>query len=530
MLASKSKDGGDFNQNAANIAAIQAKAREGSPTALDVLETLAASQDLEKFTRGRDTFTSSEKLQILNMLYEFITRDFQVVIFPEETYLKLKRLVCEMFESRPKKTRDETDMKIRIIHWTLNVASAFSETEEGLGVELLKDGNRLYPNNVHYYKLLSNFCATKGEYELSFLYAERGLEKFPYDLDLHYSKAFALRNEKPVKVGVVIEALGTFLEKAPIDHPKVPDAFYSMAFMHTYKCEVKDSAGLAMTEYYYNLGNETERRILLPCHLPWASSNDKLAVHNLLASVKPKPVIEDGASDAVHCNRAVVERMPMPISLDVEQAPVLQRKLYLNHPGRQEFIIKYRQLINQFSLVRKSKTSVGGGGFGSHQPTLRQTLPRRISGLKPLFLKDINPTTNHIYEDQVIDLTIIDEPNLYLSLIHLLAEDLNKDVVCVWLDNMEKSKENIAKLGFGSRIAVFNPYLRIGAADGSNGIRNYDPRCVFYLDGVENMCRFCGEENASLSCSKCKKAKYCCKECQELDWKMLKHKLVCSKK
>jgi hypothetical protein len=44
------------------------------------------------------------------------------------------------------------------------------------------------------------------------------------------------------------------------------------------------------------------------------------------------------------------------------------------------------------------------------------------------------------------------------------------------------------------------------------------------------LCRFCWREEAQSHCAKCLRVKYCSKECQVQDWKLLKHKDICSLK
>ncbi|CAF4025428.1 unnamed protein product [Rotaria sp. Silwood1] len=77
---------------------------------------------------------------------------------------------------------------------------------------------------------------------------------------------------------------------------------------------------------------------------------------------------------------------------------------------------------------------------------------------------------------------------------------------------------------------ILNPYLRIGSHDLKPGIRIDDFASIVVQDEsdkVINMCRCCGEENASKKCGKCNRALYCSKDCQIIDWKHYGHKLIC---
>ncbi|CAM9816964.1 unnamed protein product [Sphacelaria rigidula] len=46
------------------------------------------------------------------------------------------------------------------------------------------------------------------------------------------------------------------------------------------------------------------------------------------------------------------------------------------------------------------------------------------------------------------------------------------------------------------------------------------------IRSTTNSCLKCRKKAANLRCSRCRKAKYCCKECQRADWKS--HKPACA--
>lgn len=82
----------------------------------------------------------------------------------------------------------------------------------------------------------------------------------------------------------------------------------------------------------------------------------------------------------------------------------------------------------------------------------------------------------------------------------------------------------------GTKLSIMNPYLRLGANDMKSMIRVDDPLSIIMRNESErviNMCRCCGKPKAPHACSRCKHARYCTKECQTMDWKLYKHKLIC---
>jgi len=69
-------------------------------------------------------------------------------------------------------------------------------------------------------------------------------------------------------------------------------------------------------------------------------------------------------------------------------------------------------------------------------------------------------TVDHIYDDRVIDSTVIDEPNMKLSGVQLLAEVGNGQVTR-FLINKYIYTINTGKWQFSRKIAILNPYQQI---------------------------------------------------------------------
>jgi hypothetical protein len=78
------------------------------------------------------------------------------------------------------------------------------------------------------------------------------------------------------------------------------------------------------------------------------------------------------------------------------------------------------------------------------------------------------------------------------------------------------------------RQLLFLSFLYFFIFLGKPAIRVDDPNSIIFTGKiVKDICRFCSQAESKFKCSKCVKAKYCSKECQTYDWKLLKHKLVC---
>jgi len=296
----------------------------------------------------------------------------------------------------------------------------------------------------------------------------------------------------------------------------VPEAYYAVANSYMVEMERNKVSALRKMKHYFNLGKEAEDN-MLPCYLPYGESDVRRGVENII-SVAAK--VEEGGS---------LLEFGSVFTKPANEKGILEEKQYLANPLRKQMVIRHRQGIADFAKLAKRLDHIEI--TQTIPPKLIQTTPRRMGHVKPISLKEMNPTTDHIYEDRLIDLTLIEDPSFGFASIHLIAEDENGDVTRLYIYNVEQNKEAEEKLGHGSRIVLLNPYMRIGSQDYTNGIRVDEPRCVVYLDeDVGKLCRFCGTGEESVPfqcCALCKKASYCSKECQTLDWKVMKHKLIC---
>ncbi|CAG7823766.1 unnamed protein product, partial [Allacma fusca] len=143
--------------------------------------------------------------------------------------------------------------------------------------------------------------------------------------------------------------------------------------------------------------------------------------------------------------------------------------------------------------------------------------------------KQMDPTKYQVYQDCLINLVIMEDSIFdYLPCVHSVVRDDNGDFQYMYLNIKEL---NIPRecLGFGAKITIFNPYF-CSNVEGAPGIWIENPESIFYhWTGDEKpLCRFCWMENPAHTCSNCKRAQYCSRECQSRDWKLLKHKLICS--
>ena len=147
----------------------------------------------------------------------------------------------------------------------------------------------------------------------------------------------------------------------------------------------------------------------------------------------------------------------------------------------------------------------------------------------------MDPNKDHVYNGYVLSVIIIEEAYSWTPSIHLVIEDEHLNCERMFIYGFSESLgEYLTNKVYtiGSKLSIINPYLRLGANDMKSLIRVDDlPSITMESESerVLNMCRCCGEPNALHVCGKCKRARYCTKECQEMDWKLYEHKLLCKK-
>lgn len=473
---------------------IKRKEEEGSVTAKKVQLLLQHCKNLTELLQIEYPFYREEDTEsIIDIIYGCATLPFDELVLEHEDLLKVKNIIKHLFE---KKCGDkgEDDKRIRLCYVIFNLMKQFS-SEDSFPVELLEEGIRRYSENHFYYLQLAKIYNLKEDYTSALKYADIGLEIIPGNIDLIFERAYSSK-ELNYNLNDAKKPLEMFLKKADKDDWRVPEAYFSLGYLYLSAAMTSKENFMKIIEKNYILGINAEKS-RLPCFVKSANEDKEIL----------ERFIDNPTNDKA--------------TLQIEKS-VFDIKRYLRSPTRISLVQQHRNNIVEteaFKGPNVIKTTA--------PPKLVQILPERASNLKPIFLEEMNPTSDHIYHNRLLDLTIIEDPLLGLSSIHLLAEDEKGDVVRLYVYNVDQNKEVEANLGFGCKVAIMNPYMRL-STNVTNGIRNDEPRCLIYLGKIESMCRFCGEKNAKYKCAKCKKANYCSKECQEVDWKELNHKLICS--
>ncbi|CAF1159272.1 unnamed protein product [Adineta ricciae] len=356
-----------------------------------------------------------------------------------------------------------------------------------------------YPKSFYFFELSAAKHGSLREYDNALYNANLGLEIDPHHCGLLYDRAGALRLLRN-DMDEAIQAYRTFLATAPQDHRKVPDAYYAMAMCYI---EVEHSLNLEKATEMYKKGEEAEK-LQLPCFLPYDPSIKDLVKHQLelFSTIKTK----------LPNHRA-------------------ENEARLENPGRIEIIVEQRRWQNHL-LQSKGKDVIASGNI-TQGGRFSQRTASSLIGLMPITFREMNQTEDHVYQRYVLSVTVIGEAYGWAPSIHLVTEDEHRDCkkICIYGFPEDQGEYLIKKVfRIGSKMNILNPYLRIGASDKKPIIRvdEYASIMMQSEDGyVVNMCRCCGQANASHNCGKCKRARYCSKECQRIDWELYEHKLIC---
>ncbi|CAF0829268.1 unnamed protein product [Rotaria sordida] len=356
-----------------------------------------------------------------------------------------------------------------------------------------------YPKSARFFELSASANGFLKRFEAALYETNQGLEIDPNNDELLYFKAVALRLMDHHR-NEAIEAYQKFLEVAPNDHRYIPESFYEMA-----TCYLKHNMSLDEENIIKNLyrqGEEAEK-LQLPCFLPYKSTSKTLLKFRLYNESLPN-------------TKTIPDNNP---------------KLRLTDPHRVEVITHHREWESQLSKAKSNENT-----FiipKTHQPSVKQPTVKSLIGLKPITLREMNPAKNHVYNGYVLSVTIIEKAYSSIPSIQIIIEDENLDCQRMYIYGFpeEQSEYLINKVYTnGRKMLIINPYLRIGAKDRKPSIRVDDFSSITMLNESEriiNMCRCCGKANSSHVCSQCKQAYYCSKECQIMDWKLYKHKLIC---
>ena len=497
LLATMSSINNHFQDSPTyDLIVLSEHAKRGSRTAEKLCDALRHFQEALKILTQAERLTKQEENIFIHEFAQCCRIEHIVAEIPgTEMEQKIERIIDRVFQrccNGSSLINSQLDEDVRICSVVLHVDSP------KLNLQFLDVCKQKYPKSLFFLEFSAAMNLLLEQYEASLCDTNAGLQIDPTFCELLFMRAVLL-NVLEKGMDEIIDAYRTFLAAAPKDHCRVPESYYSMTSCYLAYAEDDDSEMLFKT--IYEQGLEAEK-IQLPCFLPYKSDKKMLL----------KDFFDDDYSP---------DALPPTVVLD--------RKSHLTDPHRIEIFKRHRQWavdMSQLQNVKKSKAM-------TQEPRVKQSMPKSLIGLKPITLREINPTKDHVYNGYILSVTIIDEALTWIPSIHLVIEDENLDCdhMVIYGFPETQGKHLIDEVfTIGMKMNIINPYLRIGANDGKPFIRVDDFSSIIMQNESErvvNMCRCCGESNALHVCGRCKRARYCNKECQIADWKLYEHKLIC---
>lgn len=346
-----------------------------------------------------------------------------------------------------------------------------------------------YHDEPFLYQILAAHKALHGEYEGALKLYDDGLQLFPDDSCLRYRKADVLKCIGSSS-DILNKAFKEYITIAPFDDRMIPEAYYTLALHSTAR----------EGEFYNRIGMEAESN-MLPCFLPYRSDT-KVYVASL----------NETQDDKVK-------------------------------PGRLSTVLNHRRELKKMSQINRT----GDASHATFGNTLQ--LSTRPDNFEEMTLQNMKPNEDMTYDHCFINLTICEDPiiDLLQSVRSVVVRDKNDDYMKCSLYNVDRHDQTVREnFIYGSKITIVNPHYHLpsdcstsdpvpSSSSASNDVgflKVDDPKLIIYREnGKDNLiCRFCWRYYPELVCSKCKRSRYCCKECQTSDWTILKHKLICGVK
>lgn len=497
LLAVMCSVNNDFQDSSTyDLIVLSEHAKRGSQTAEKLCNALRHFQTALEILTQSEKLTEQEENIFIHEFAQCCRIEHIVAEIPDaEMERKIERIIDRVFQrccNDSSLTNSQLDEDVRICSVVLHMDSP------KLNLQFLDACKQKYPKSVFFLEFSSAMHLLLQQYEASLHDTNAGLQIDSTFCELLFMKAVLL-NTLQKDMNEIINTSRIFLTVAPKDHCRVPESYYSIAACCLAHAEDDDSGMLFKT--IYEQGLEAEK-IQLPCFLPYKSDN-KMLLEDFFD--------DDYPSDAL------------------PPTAVLDRKSRLTDPHRIEIFKRHRQWAADMS----KQQHITKFGAMTQEPRVKQSVAKSLIGLKPITLKEINPTKDYVYDEYILSVTIIDEALTWIPSIHLVIEDENLDCdhMVIYGFQETQGKHLIDEVfTIGTKMNIIHPYLRIGANDGKPFIRVDDFSSIIMQNGSErvmSMCRCCGEPNALHVCGRCKRARYCSKECQIMDWKLYEHKLIC---
>uniref|UniRef100_A0AC35GYP0 MYND-type domain-containing protein n=1 Tax=Panagrolaimus sp. PS1159 TaxID=55785 RepID=A0AC35GYP0_9BILA len=360
-----------------------------------------------------------------------------------------------------------------------------------------------FPNDLYLLeqRVISHIGAE--EFQKALTVVDNALALYPKSVQLLYWRAIVFCSQCN-KSSEAIKALDNFLDIAPKGHNKIPECHYRKA-----KSYYSQSNNSKFIESYED-GLESEKK-QLPCFLP-----NNFVYKPIFAKICDQLKSVKGNNKQSNISISTLNK----IKLNVQRKFLISkcRAAFADAEEKATLSARPGSRIHLTNIVAKSQ---------------KTAKPPSLVSLKKITLREMDPTEDKIYNGFVFQATIIDWA-CEIGGISTVIEDENGNVqrltVCNWPSKDTHFNEMIdAMKRFypNSTVSIVNPYMRL-APDNLCFIRVENPAYIL-IDNTtaENRCHVCGVKAETMKCGRCLMSKYCSKECQIYDCKVLEHNIIC---
>jgi tetratricopeptide (TPR) repeat protein len=415
-----------------------------------------------------------------------------VCTFPQPALPKLFQCL-ERIITRFGDKADKVDESARILYLFL----------KNLQNDVLAESLAKYPESNWLRKAAGCVKCAKQQFLESVDDFDAVLKSNPKDIETLYNKATALKFAN--KIDEAIEAFELFIKISPKDHRKIPEAHYAIGLTDAQKIigPVKPNTPIAEPRKVFDAlkkkyldGLEAEK-LQLPFFMPYKSP--------------PKQMLEQQMD-------ALFKMCKNQGDTTIELPEFKRVFMPLQDAFRVKAVRSHRANFKRWMESGKVQKKVV-------EPS--EAKPTPIEGKTAIVLIQMDQKNDSNYDEKFLPCCIIESPILQDGILDFVVEDPNRHVVSVLVD--EVSEEDAKKFKVGCTALLVSPKLtkRVQSDGVMPVIRISSPNSVLFGQPKKSPCSFCGAENAAKKCSKCHVAKYCSKECQELDWKHLQHFNTC---
>uniref|UniRef100_A0A914R0R1 DZIP3-like HEPN domain-containing protein n=1 Tax=Panagrolaimus davidi TaxID=227884 RepID=A0A914R0R1_9BILA len=397
--------------------AIKESAKKGSTTAQRHLNIW------ENIELAMEAFKKNDSAGVVSGLATSIRLDHEITEVPE--------ILFSVIDERMKTHADDLDTITCFIH-----------TKR-------KKNNLLYLNAIDEYlpkfpkdeylleQRITSFIDSKSLKD-ALITVDKALEFYPNSLRFLYLRAIALCTQDKQQEET-LKALNNFLSAAPTDHDKVPACYYQKAIYYN------NINNIPKFIEAFEAGLAAEKK-QLPCFLPY-KFHDKIYLEKIFENHKTEKASKNDSS-----------KIP---STSSEQT---LEKIKLNRQ-RKFLIDKHRQ---NFIDIEENLNSHKGTAFtGTSVKPPNTPKPPRLSSLKNITLKEMNPIEDKPYDGYVLEVRIIDWAYVVSGIAGIIEDengDLQRLAIYNWPskgNRMLDTAEALKSFRPNSVISIINPYMRM---------------------------------------------------------------------